>query len=84
MRFQKFNVLSNRALDPLGFQIGVLMVFGLELRPLPRNGQHVRGGSEYAASKARLVNFVRAKSATGQFRQNLAVRAISGLPPLVA
>src|SRR5258706_122447 len=26
MRFQKFNVISNRALDPLGFQVGMLVL----------------------------------------------------------
>jgi hypothetical protein len=35
MCFQKFNVISNRPLDPLGFQIGVFVVAGLELRPSP-------------------------------------------------
>jgi hypothetical protein len=34
MRFQKFNVIRDRALDPLGCQTGVLLVFGLELRAL--------------------------------------------------
>jgi len=32
MRSQKFNVISNRALDSLGFKVGVFMGAGLELR----------------------------------------------------
>src|SRR5712664_1226067 len=36
MSFQKFNVIGNRPLDPLGFQVGMLVIFGLEFRALPR------------------------------------------------
>ena len=49
MRSQKFDVIGDRLFDPLGFQVGMLVPFGLEFRALPRNGPHVRRGSEHQA-----------------------------------
>jgi hypothetical protein len=49
MRFQKFDGVGDRAFGPFDFQIGVFMVFSLELRTFPRNRQHIRGGSEHQA-----------------------------------
>jgi hypothetical protein len=35
MRLQKFNVVGNRALDPLQLYVGILMIAGSERRAFP-------------------------------------------------
>jgi hypothetical protein len=55
MRFQKFNVVSNRAFDPLRLYVGVTMIAGFERRALPGDLRGGRCGGEQLIRDRRAI-----------------------------